>query len=283
MNEPRKRWTEEETKLALFLYFQLPFGQLHSGNPEIQKLASILGRTNSSVAMKLCNFASLDPKITETGRKGLQGASAQDRSVWAQFSGDWTAQIEEAERVWKASEVEPSDARPRLRENAMPFAFEPYDGPSTTAATVERRVGQNFFRRAVLANFENTCCITGIAEPTLLNASHIVPWGIDVKNRHNPANGLCLSATLDRLAMLAAKSVCKERWRQILPEADRIAIKHLVTLEPGITSAQTDQMQAHDVQLIVPLPIQSSYTHDQGKWLWSVERFVQHIREKVLP
>lgn len=87
----------------------------------------------------------------------------------------------------------------------------------------------------------------------------------------------------DRLAMLAAKSVCKERWRQILPEADRIAIKHLVTLEPGISSAQTDQMQAHAVQLIVPLSIHSSYTHDQGKWLWSVERFVQHIREKVLP
>lgn len=198
MNEPRKRWTEEETKLALFLYFQLPFGQLHSGNPEIQKLASIIGRTNSSVAMKLCNFASLDPKITESGRKGLQGASAQDRSVWIQFSGNWTAQIEEAERVWAASNVDVSDASPRLRETAMPFTFEPYDGPSTAEATIERRIGQNFFRRAVLANFDNTCCITGIAEPSLLNASHIMPWGVDVKNRHNPANGLCLSATFDR-------------------------------------------------------------------------------------
>ena len=198
MNEPRKRWTEEETKLAIFLYFQLPFGQLHSGNPEIQKLASIIGRTNSSVAMKLCNFASLDPKITESGRKGLQGASAQDRSVWIQFSGNWTAQIEEAERVWAASNVDVSDASPRLRETAMPFTFEPYDGPSTAEATIERRIGQNFFRRAVLANFDNTCCITGIAEPSLLNASHIMPWGVDVKNRHNPANGLCLSATFDR-------------------------------------------------------------------------------------
>ena len=198
MNEPRKRWTEEETKLALFLYFQLPFGQLHSGNPEIQKLASILGRTNSSVAMKLANFASLDPKITESGRKGLQGASAQDRSVWAQFSGDWTTQIEEAELAWNANDSDLSNGSPRLREDVRPFAFEPYDGPSTAATTVERRVGQDFFRRAVLANFENTCCITGIAEPSLLNASHIVPWGIDVKNRHNPANGLCLSATLDR-------------------------------------------------------------------------------------
>ena len=76
----RKRWSEEETVLALYLYFQLPFGKLHSGNPEIQELAAALGRTNSSVAMKLCNFASLDPKITDSGRKGLDGASKLDRA-----------------------------------------------------------------------------------------------------------------------------------------------------------------------------------------------------------
>lgn len=201
MNEPRKRWNEEETKLALFLYFQLPFGQLHSGNAEIQKLASILGRTNSSVAMKLANFASLDPKITESGRKGLQGASALDRIVWAQFSEDWTAQIEASERVWdkkEADETDSGETDSRVRDSAASFTFKPFDGPSAALASVTRRVGQNFFRRAVLANFENTCCITGIAEPTLLTASHIIPWSVDVKNRHNPANGLCLSATFDR-------------------------------------------------------------------------------------
>ena len=69
--------------LALYLYFQLPFGKLHSGNPEIQQLAASLGRSNSSVAMKLCNFASLDPKITESGRKGLAGASQLDRTTYA--------------------------------------------------------------------------------------------------------------------------------------------------------------------------------------------------------
>lgn len=84
------------------------------------------------------------------------------------------------------------------------------------------------------------------------------------------------------LSMLAAKSVCKERWRQILPEADRIAVKHLVTLEPGISTAQTDQMQAHDVQLVVPLPLQSSYTEDQVGWVWSVGKFVQHVRDKAI-
>ena len=157
MNAPRKLWTENETKLALFLYFQLPFGQLHSLNPEVQKLASILGRTNSSVAMKLCNFASLDPKITESGRKGLQGASAQDRRVWANFNADWTAQIEEAEQVWTATEADSSAVGNKLRDNVSPFVFERYDGPSTANANIERRGGQSFFRRSVLANFDNMC------------------------------------------------------------------------------------------------------------------------------
>jgi putative restriction endonuclease len=198
MNAPGKRWTEAETKLALYLYFQLPFGQLHSGNPEIQRLADILDRTPSSVAMQLCNFASLDPKITSSGRKGLQGASAQAKRIWGQFNENWTALIEESEQIWNPPAESEVDEKPTLRDNVLPFTFEPFEGSSTAEAIIERRVGQNFFRRAVLANFENKCCITGIAEPTLLNASHIVPWGMDVKNRHNPANGLCLSATFDR-------------------------------------------------------------------------------------
>lgn len=82
----------------------------------------------------------------------------------------------------------------------------------------------------------------------------------------------------DRLTMLAAKSVCKERWRQILPEADRIPSKHLVTLEPSISVQQTDQMKAHDVQLIVPMSLQNSYSKSQSEWLWSVSNFVDHVR-----
>lgn len=196
----RIRWSEEETVLALFLYFQLPFGKLHSGNPEIQQLAAALGRSNSSIAMKLCNFASLDPKITESGRKGLAGASQLDRATYAEFGQDWTGLVARAERMWMAQveESEPAPITYRLKDNPSEFRFEPYQGASTTQALVNQRVGQDFFRRAVLANYEETCCITGIADPRLLTASHIKPWGKDTENRHNPANGLLLSATLDR-------------------------------------------------------------------------------------
>jgi len=196
----RRRWSEEETILALYLYFQLPFGKLHSGNPEVQQLAVALGRSSSSVAMKLCNFASLDPKITESGRKGLAGASSLDRATFAKFGRDWSDLVARAERMWAVQVEQREFALPhsRLENTASEFRFEPYRGVSTTQALVDQRVGQDFFRRAVLANYEATCCITGIAEPRLLTASHIKPWGKDTQNRHNPANGLLLSATLDR-------------------------------------------------------------------------------------
>lgn len=195
----RKRWSEEETVLALYLYFQLPFGKLHSGNPEIQQLAAALGRSSGSIAMKLANFASLDPKITESGRKGLEGASKLDRATYAEFGQDWTVLVARAQGLWTTQVERASPPTPnRLKDKVSEFRFEPYQGASTTEALVNQRVGQDFFRRAVLANYEEACCITGIAEPRLLTASHIKPWGKDIENRHNPANGLLLSATLDR-------------------------------------------------------------------------------------
>jgi putative restriction endonuclease len=69
------RWNRDELKLAFHLYCQLPFGRLHHRNPEIIELAGRIGRTPSALAMKLVNFASLDPVITASGRKGLSGAS----------------------------------------------------------------------------------------------------------------------------------------------------------------------------------------------------------------
>lgn len=191
-----RRWSEEETILALHLYFQLPFGKLHSGNSEIQELADAIDRTHSSLAMKLCNFASLDPKITDTGRKGLEGASRLDQKVFSEFQNDWTGLVTQAELLHASLGTPNTEGK--VNDDVAPFTFEPYTGATTTEATLQRRVRQDFFRRAVLANYEECCCITGIADHRLLSASHIKPWSVDVANRHNPANGLLLSATYDR-------------------------------------------------------------------------------------
>jgi len=85
------------------------------------------------------------------------------------------------------------------------------------------------------------------------------------------------SCRVELLTMLAAKSTCKDRWPQILPEAERISLKHLVTLEPGITVPQTTMMRESGVQLIVPEAIQGSYTSDQKNWLMNVHQFVELV------
>lgn len=63
--------------------------------------------------------------------------------------------------------------------------------------TTRARLGQSYFRKMVLANYENKCCVTGLNVPQTLRASHIVAWADDKRHRMNPENGLCLSATYD--------------------------------------------------------------------------------------
>lgn len=83
-----------------------------------------------------------------------------------------------------------------------------------------------------------------------------------------------------RLTMLGAKSTCKDRWRQVLAEAEKISHKHLLTLEPGISEPQTDQMKASSLQLVVPAPVHRSYTEAQRGWLWSVGDFIGEVRTR---
>lgn len=186
------RWSRDQLKLAFYLYCQLPFGKLHSKNSDIVTLAHRIGRTPSAVAMKLSNFASLDPSITGSGRKGLEGASQLDREVWNEFNADW-------ERLAVESAVLMSDAEGvgLPIQDEWQIEFDDFTG-ETRPAIVEQRVKQGFFRRAVLSSYRGRCCMSGVDVSTLLVASHIVPWSKDKANRLNPRNGLCLSAIHDR-------------------------------------------------------------------------------------
>ncbi len=190
-------WTKEQVKLGINLYCQLPFGRLHSRNPEIIELAKLIGRSPGAVAMKLGNIASLDPAITETGRTGLSGASALDREVWDEFHADWDRLA-----------VECAHIHDRLREEkGLPKSEGPVDDGlediddftgETKRVITEQRIRQNFFRRAVLSSYRQRCCMSGLSDSRLLVASHIVPWSKDKENRLNPRNGLCLSALHDK-------------------------------------------------------------------------------------
>jgi hypothetical protein len=83
-----------------------------------------------------------------------------------------------------------------------------------------------------------------------------------------------------RLTMLGVKTTCKDRWRQVLTEADRIPSKHLLTLEPGISEHQTREMQSQSLNLVIPAAVQVSFTEAQRRWLLNVADFIDLVREK---
>lgn len=85
----------------------------------------------------------------------------------------------------------------------------------------------------------------------------------------------------DKLISLAAKATCKDRWRQVINEADRLRglPKYLCTLQQGISPAQMDEMQAENVILVVPRPYITSYPADRRDRIWTVTKFVDYVRE----
>lgn len=78
-----------------------------------------------------------------------------------------------------------------------------------------------------------------------------------------------------RLSMLGVKSTLKDRWRQVLSEAVRIDTKHLLTLEPGISENQTDEMQAKGLQLVLPKQLHITFRLTQQAWLMSVSGLIE--------
>lgn len=82
------------------------------------------------------------------------------------------------------------------------------------------------------------------------------------------------------LTMLGAKSTLKDRWRQVLSEAERIPHKHLLTLAPGISENQTDEMKAKSLKIVVPRPLHDTYKSSQRGWLMTVADFLVIVAEK---
>jgi putative restriction endonuclease len=93
----QKLWTRDELILAINLYCKLPFGKMHKSNKEIIQFANLIGRTPSSIALKLVNFASFDPTLKERGIKGASNTSKLDKQIWDEFYNNWDAALIESE------------------------------------------------------------------------------------------------------------------------------------------------------------------------------------------
>lgn len=90
-----------------------------------------------------------------------------------------------------------------------------------------------------------------------------------------------MSFSIEKLCTLAAKTTCKDRWRQILNEANRLRDenKYLCTMQQGISAAQMDEMQAEKVILVVPKPYIAAYPKDRRDRIWTLGKFVSYVKE----
>jgi len=165
---------------------------MHKSNIAVVKLANLIGRTPSSIALKLGNFASFDPTLKERGIKGASNASKLDKQIWDEFYNNWDDALIESEKLLAKTKHTTIE---KLNEvDIIDFSKEGLN----KKRIVNTRINQSIFRTVVLATYNSTCCITGINNQELLIASHIVPWSKDEKNRLNPMNGLCLNALHDK-------------------------------------------------------------------------------------
>lgn len=238
MKQGQKLWTRQELILVINLYCKLPFGKMHSTNAEVKKMAELIGRSPSSVALKLGNLASFDPSLQERGIKGASNASKLDREIWNEFYNNWDNALIESEQLiaqFKNTTVE--------QLNHVDTTDIPTQGLEKQRL-VKTRVNQSIFRTIILATYNNKCCITGIANTELLIASHIAPWSKDENNRMNPMNGLALNALHDRAFETGLITI----------DADTYKIKISPTLDKKDTpeSIKHNFFSYHDREMLLP-------------------------------
>lgn len=178
-------WTREQTIVALSVYCKIPFNKASNSNPEIVKVAEIIGRSPSAVKMKVGNFGSFDPQLKKNGIVGLSNTSKLDEEIWDEYSNNW-------EKLAYDSEMILANMSHRTIEKITNIDISIPEGEDRERL-VKQRINQSFFRSAVLSSYNNKCCISNLACPDLLDACHIVDWSEDIKNRLNPSNGLCLN------------------------------------------------------------------------------------------
>jgi putative restriction endonuclease len=189
---PKNLWSRQELILAFNLYLKLPFGKMHKQTPEIIELANLLGRTPSSIGMRLGNFASVDPNLQARGIGGLKGGMNQVRPIWDEFFHNQEELVFLSEQI--LAEKQQTTIESKYKEVLADIS---HLKGQDVIREVKTRINQSVFRQMVLSNYDTKCAITGIDIPQLLYASHIIPWSQNEKERLNPENGICLSSLYD--------------------------------------------------------------------------------------
>lgn len=193
----RRNWTEDEYLAALVLYLTVPLGRHDGNNRQIKELAHAMGRTPGAVAMRLANFRACDPNADS---KGLVNISKGDKTVLARYLEDPERTVEAAVAAFNKIMGSIGLDGEAVMEDVLVTDNLPLPKETTRTALVNQRVNQSYFRNALLDNYGERCCVTGISVPSLLVASHIKPWAASEgpEERLTASNGLLLNALHDK-------------------------------------------------------------------------------------
>ena len=147
------KWSREEIILAFDLYCRTPFGKISQGNPEIIKLAQLLGRTPGSVGLKMHNLAHHDPELQKRNVTAMAHGSKLDGEIFSEFSRDWTSLSYQAQLI-----------RAKMQNKDISEVIDLGDIDLIPAGKyrdhmMKTRVGQYFFRMAVLNSYENVASL----------------------------------------------------------------------------------------------------------------------------
>lgn len=255
MKQGQSLWTREELILAINLYCKMPFGKMHKTNAAIIELAELIGRTPSSVALKLGNFASFDPTLKARGIKGASNASKLDKAIWDEFYNNWDQALLESEEMLAQKQHTTIE-----KINEIDLTLLPKDGKEKERL-IKTRVNQSLFRKIVLATYNNKCCITGLAQPELLIASHIVPWSKNESIRLSPMNGLCLNALHDKAFDTGLIAIRPDDYTIIL--SDKLKQKKMISpaLESSFIAYEKHSIILPDKFLPEPEYLDYHYKH----------------------
>lgn len=190
---PPRTWTREELIVTFNLYLKIEFGKMHKQNYDVIQLGNLIDRTPSSIAMRLGNFASVDPYHLERGVGGLKNGMNQVKPIWDEFHNNREELLFQSEEILARKE----NTSVNNKYEDILFDLKDLKGETVTRE-IKARVNQCVFRKMVLTNYSSKCAITGIDIPELLFASHIIPWSKNEKERLNLENGICLSALYDK-------------------------------------------------------------------------------------
>jgi len=203
-----KKWTRDETILALSLYYEIPYGKINRSNKYLQSMSDLMHRSLSSLIMKMVNLASLDEGLLNRGVTSLPHGSKLDKEIWTEFKGKFQYLLLEKERI--LCSYNHASTNTNSTNIGLP---ETTDLKSYTAKekNILARRGQDFFRKAVLSAYNERCCMTGIAIPELLQACHIMPYSKckNINDCLTPSNGICLNYLSHRAFDLGLISIHK--------------------------------------------------------------------------